>query len=191
MWRAADKGLWKHIAGSGYKFEAEVYWKILLEEAEALQQPVGSAFQRASKISLISGTAIAKDSKTLELFLCGDFGEEGLTDVAMVTVSEKRYTILVRLRKEHLATTTPPIKMKAKTASPQVREIGDVDQCGSHLGQLLNAVKKNGTLLKCINVTECKYCGLQRGLGRWYWNWWTRWASGGQEKEGVGGDNLC
>ena len=79
MWRAADKGLWKHIAGSGYKLQAEVYWKILLEEAEALQQPVGSVFQRASKVSLISGTAIAKDLKALELFLRGDFGEEGLT----------------------------------------------------------------------------------------------------------------
>ena len=67
------------MAGSGYKLQAETFWKILLEEAEALQQPVGSAFLRASKLSLISGTAIAKDSKSLELFLRGDFGEEGLT----------------------------------------------------------------------------------------------------------------
>lgn len=277
MWRAADKGLWKHIAGSGYKLQAEIYWKIVLEEAEALQQPIGSVFQRASKISLISGTAIAKDLKALELFLRGDFGEDGLTlesfcagsklstsshpcilqnaplvsaleavgvalevlissqfsgvcdsliealrgherplrltdsgflvhsiervfvkffrtvskedkalefpdsditnpegcasllkamfvdmmenltDVAKVTILEKRYTILVRLRKERLAATTPPIKAKAKTASPQVREKGDVDQCGSHLGQLLKAVKKNGAPLKCIKGTECKY----------------------------------
>jgi hypothetical protein len=78
MWRAADKGLWKYIAGSGYKLQTEVYWKILLEEAEALQQPIGSVFQRASKISLINGTAIAKDPKALEVFLRGDFGEEGL-----------------------------------------------------------------------------------------------------------------
>lgn len=82
---------------------------------------------------------------------------ENLTDVAKVTVLEKRYTILVRLRKERLATTTPPAKAKAKTASPQVREKGDVDQCGSHLGQLLKAVKKNGSPLKCIKGTECKY----------------------------------
>lgn len=276
MWRAADKGLWKHIAGPGYKLQAEIYWKIVLE-AEALQQPVGSVFQRASKISLISGTAIAKDLKALELFLRGDFGEEGLnlesfcagsklstsshpcilqnaplvssleavgvaleilissqfsgvcdsliealrgherplrltdsgflvhsiervlvkffrtvskedkalefpdsdvtnpegcasllkamfrdmienlTDVAKVIVLEKRYKILVRLHKEHLATTTPPAKAKAKTASSQVREKGDVDQCGSHLGQLLKAVKKNGSPLKCIKGTECKY----------------------------------
>ena len=82
---------------------------------------------------------------------------ENLTDVAKVTVLEKRYTILVRLRKERLAATTPPIKAKAKTASPQVREKGDVDQCGSHLGQLLKAVKKNGAPLKYIKGTECKY----------------------------------
>lgn len=277
MWRAADKGLWKHIAGSGYKLQAEIYWKILLEEAEALHQPVGSVFQRASKISLISGTAIAKDSKALELFLRGDFGEEGLTlesfcagsklstsshpcvlqntplvsalealgvalevlfssqfagvcdaliealrgherplrltdsgflvhsiervfvkffrtvskedkalefpdsnitnpagcasllksmlsemmenltDVGKATVLEKRYTILVRLRKERIATPSPMVKAKSKTASPQEREKGDIDQCGSHLGQLLKAMKKNGSQLKCVKGIECKY----------------------------------
>lgn len=76
MWRAVDKGLWKHVAGSGYKLQAETYWKIFLEEEEALQQPAGYVFQRASKISLISGTAIAEDSKALELFLRGDFGKD-------------------------------------------------------------------------------------------------------------------
>ena len=79
MWRAAEVGLWKYMAGSGYKLQPEAYWKILLKEAEALQQPVGSAFLRASKMSLISGTALAKDTKSLELFLRGDFGEESLT----------------------------------------------------------------------------------------------------------------
>lgn len=277
MWRAADKGLWKHIAGSGYKLQAETYWKILLEEAEALQQPAGSVFQRASKISLISGTAIAKDSKALELFLRGDFGEDGLmlesfcagaklsnsahpctlqnaplvsaleamavalevlfssqfagvcddiiealrgherplrltdsgflvhsverafikffrtvskddkalefpdsditmpagcacllkdmlfqmmqdlTDVVKVTVLEKRYTILVRLRKERILTPAPVLKAKLKITASQEREKGDVDQCGSHLGQLLKAVKKNGSLLKCVKGAECKY----------------------------------
>lgn len=76
------------MAGSGYKLQAETYWKILLEEAEALQQPVGSAFLRTSKLSLISGTAIAKDSKSLELFLRGDFGEEGLTLESFCVVSK-------------------------------------------------------------------------------------------------------
>jgi hypothetical protein len=45
MWRAAEKGLWEHIAGSGYKLQAEV-------EGEALEQPVGSVILRAGKVSL-------------------------------------------------------------------------------------------------------------------------------------------
>ena len=49
-----------------------------MEEAETLHQPEGSVFIRAGKLSLINGTAIAKDVKVLESFLRGDFGEEGL-----------------------------------------------------------------------------------------------------------------
>ena len=79
MWRAAERDLWKHMAGSGYKLQSDVYWKIVLEEAEVLQQPIGSAFQRAGKIYLISGTTIARDLMVLELFLRGDFGDENLT----------------------------------------------------------------------------------------------------------------
>ena len=280
MWRAAEVGLWKYIAGSGYKLQPETYWKILLEEAEALQQPVGSVFLRASKISLISGTTIAKDTKSLALFLRGDFGEEGLTlesfcvgaklsslaqpciqqnaplvgalealgvalevlfsfqfagvcdvliealrghlrplrltdsgflvhsidrvlvkffrtvskddkalefpecditeptgcatllknmlsamilnltDVVKVTILERRYTLLMRLRKERLvAAPAPPVKAKLKLSSPQAqgRERGDVDQCGSHLGQLLKAVKKNGNPLTCVKGADCRY----------------------------------
>ena len=79
MWRAAEKGLWKHMAGSGYKLQTKAYWKIVQDEAEALEQPVGSAFLRASKVSLLNGTAIANCSKALEQFLTGDFGEGELT----------------------------------------------------------------------------------------------------------------
>ena len=49
-----------------------------MEEAETLHQPEGLVFIRAGKLSLINGTAIAKDVKVLESFLRGDFGEEGL-----------------------------------------------------------------------------------------------------------------
>ena len=79
MWRAAEEGLWKHISGSGYKMQASTYWKILQEEAEALQQPAGSVFERAGKLSLIADTEIARDHKKLEMFLSGEFGEAGLS----------------------------------------------------------------------------------------------------------------
>ena len=82
---------------------------------------------------------------------------ENLTDVVKVTVLEKRYTILVRRRKDRLATPMTAIKAKTKIVSPQEQEKGDVDQFGSHLGQLLNAVKKNGGPLKCIKGSDCKY----------------------------------
>ena len=273
MWRAADRNLWKHMAGSGYKLQPDVYWKIILEEAEVLQQPTESAFQRAGKVYLMSGTGIAKNPKLLELFLRGDFGEGDLTldsfcagarltttafpcilqnaplvsaiealavalevlfshkfagacddliealrghvrplrltdsgflihtvervfikffrivskedkaletpesdithpagcanllkamlkemvcelvDVAKATVLEKRYTVLTRLRKDRAV---PKVK---GVASPRERngEKLNVDQCGSHLGQLLKAAKKNGTPLKCAKGSECKY----------------------------------
>ena len=273
MRRAADKNLWKHMAGSGYKLQADVYWKIILEEAEVLQQPAESAFQRAGKVYLMSGTGIAKNPKMLELFLRGEFGEGDLTldsfcagarltttafpcilqnaplvgaiealavalevlfshkfagacddliealrghvrplrltdsgflihtvervfikffrivskedkaletpdsditnptgcanllkamlgemvrelvDVAKATVLEKRYTVLMRLRKDR---TVP----KAKAVGGVREQSGDrlsIDQCGSHLGQLLKATKKNGAPLKCAKGSECRY----------------------------------
>ena len=79
MWRAAEKGLWKHMAGSGYKLQAEAYWKIIQDEAEALEQPVGSVFLRASKVSVLNGTVIANSTKALEQFLKGKFGEGELS----------------------------------------------------------------------------------------------------------------
>jgi hypothetical protein len=79
MWRAAEKGLWKHMAGSGYKLQAEAYWKIIQDEAEALEQPIGSVFLRASKVSLLNGTVIANSTKALEQFLKGEFGEGELS----------------------------------------------------------------------------------------------------------------
>lgn len=273
MWRAADRNLWKHIAGSGYKLQSDVYWKIILEEAEVLQQPSESAFQRAGKVYLMSGTGIAKSPKMLELFLRGEFGEGDLTldsfsaglrltttafpcilqnaplvgaiealavalevlvshkfagvcddlietlrghvrplrltdsgflihtvervfikffrivskedkaletpnsditnpagcaellkamleemvcelvDVAKATVLEKRYTVLMRLRKERVV----PKAKAAVSSREQGGERLNVDQCGSHLGQLLKAVKKNGTPLKCAKGSECRY----------------------------------
>ena len=276
MWRAADRGLWKHMAGSGYKLQAETYWKILLEESEELQQPEGSVFQRAGKISLITGTALARDAKTLELFLRGEFGEGDLTldsfctggklstsahpcvlqngpligalealgialevlfsahfagvcnelvevlrghsrplkltdagflnhtvervlvkffrtiskeeeardvpdsditnpagcasflktmladmvrelvDVAKATILEKCYTVSVRLRKERGTPTTPTAKARQKSGS-QEGTGASVEQCGSHLGQLMKAIKKSGTPLKCAKGKDCKY----------------------------------
>lgn len=277
MWRAAERDLWKHMAGSGYKLQSDIYWNIVLEEAEVLQQPIGSAFQRAGKIYLISGTTIARDLKVLELFLRGGFGDENLTldsfcagsklsmlpqpcslqnaplvsalealavalevlfsykfagvcddlvemlrghvrplrltdsgflvhtvervfvkffrivskddeaqefpgsditsptgcasllkemlagmvkelmDVAKATILEKRYTVFARLRKERVI--APVIVAKAKPIDkPQERNgEGSVEQCGSHLGQLLKARKKNGAPLLCAKGKQCKY----------------------------------
>ena len=42
MWRAADKGMWRHMAGEGVKLQAKEYWAILLEEAENMHQKQGS-----------------------------------------------------------------------------------------------------------------------------------------------------
>jgi hypothetical protein len=276
MWRAADRGLWKYIAGSGYKLQSEAYWKVVLEESEMLQQPEGSVFQRAGKVSLISGTAIAKNIKTLELFLRGEFGDGDLSldsfctgaklstsahpctlqngplisamealgislevlfsvqfagvcddlieilrghtrplkltdagflnhtvervlikffrvvskeeeahevpgsdikspagcarllktmlaemvrelvDVSKATVLEKNYTVLVRLRKERPVTATAAVKTRLKVRL-QDGAGATVEQCGSHLGQLMKAVKKSGTPLKCAKGGECKY----------------------------------
>lgn len=67
------------MAGSGYKLQPEVYWKVILEELEVLEQPEGSAFQRTGKVWFFSGTSIAKNTKALELSLRGKFGESGLS----------------------------------------------------------------------------------------------------------------
>ena len=40
------------MAGSGYNLQAEIYWKVILEESEVLEHPEGSAFQRAGKVSV-------------------------------------------------------------------------------------------------------------------------------------------
>ena len=278
MWRAAEKGLWKHMAGSGYKLQTEAYWKVIQDEAEALEQPVGSAFLRASKVSLLNGTAIANSSKALEQFLTGGFGEgelsldsfcagsklstaahpcvlqngplvsaietlgvalevlfspqfagscddliealrghvrplrltdsgflvhtvertitrffrivskedralafpesdvtcpagcaallramleemvQELIDVAKATILEKRYSVQVRLRRERTAVPAPGVKGKAKvTIQETAGSSGEVTQCGSHLGQLLRAVKKNGTPLKCLKGSACRF----------------------------------
>ena len=276
MWRAADRGLWKHMAGSGYKLQPEAYWKVILEESEVLEQPEGSAFQRAGKVSLFSGTTIAKNTKSLELFLRGEFGESDLNldsfctgtklstsahpcvlqngpligalealgtalevlfsvhfaevcddlievlrghsrplrltdagflnhtvervlvkffwtvskedeardvpnsdiktpmgcaavlkvmladmvrelvDVPKATVIEKSFTVSMRLRKERAIAT--PAGSKARTrADLKEGNSASVEQCGSHLGQLMKAMKKNGTPLKCVKGEECKY----------------------------------
>ena len=278
MWRAADKGLWKHMAGSGYKLQSDIYWRTVLEEAEVLQQPVDSAFHRAGKVYLINGTGIATKPKLLELFLRGEFGEDGLTldsfsagsrltttafpcvlqnaplvgaleaiavalevlfssefagvcddlvevlrghlrplrltdsgflvhtverifvkffrivskddedreipnsditsptgcasllkgmlkkmvdelvDVAKVTTLEKRYTVLMRLRKERASDKIVVEKVKAPAIGRGRNDVKvGIDQCGSHLGQLLKASKRNGSPLKCLKGSECKY----------------------------------
>lgn len=77
-WRAADKGMWRHIAGEGIKLQAKEYWAILLEEAENLHHKQGSDFERVCKIPLIGEAGIAKDIKLLEHFLRGEFGIGGL-----------------------------------------------------------------------------------------------------------------
>ena len=278
MWRAAEKGLWKHMAGSGYKLQAEAYWKIIQDEAEAFEQPVGSVFLRASKVSLLNGTVIANSTKALEQFLKGEFGEgelsldsfcagsrlstaahpcvlqngplvtaietlgvalevlfspqfsgacddliealrghvrplrltdsgflvhtvertitiffrivskedralafpesdvtcpagcaallkamleemvQELTDVAKATILEKRYSVQVRLKKERAAAPAAAAKGKARVAShePDGNNV-EVNQCGSHLGQLLRAKKKNGAPLKCLKGANCKF----------------------------------
>ena len=276
MWRAADRGLWKHMAGSGYKLQPEIYWKVMLEESEVLEQPEGSAFQRAGKVSLFSGTSIAKNMKSLELFLRGEFGESDLSldsfcagmklstsahpcvlqngplinalealgtalevlfsvhfagvcddlievlrghsrplrltdagflnhtvervlvkffrtvskedeardvpnsdiktpvgcaallkvmladmvrelvDVPKATVLEKSFTVSMRLRKERAIPMPAGSKAKTRADSKEGNSAG-VEQCGSHLGQLMKAMKKNGMPLKCGKGEECKY----------------------------------
>ena len=74
-----------------------------------------------------------------------------LTDVAKATILEKRYSVQVRLKRERAATPAAVAKGKARVAShePEGNNV-EVIQFGSHLGQLLRAMKKKGTLLKCL-----------------------------------------
>lgn len=280
MWRAADRGLWKYMAGSGYRLQPDIYWKTIIEEAEILEQPEGSVFRMAGKVSLLYGTTIAKDTTALGVFLRGDFGEdelgldsfcagsklsmaaypcvlqnaplvsaiealasalevlfssqfagvcdqliealrghvrplrltdsgflvhsvervfvrffrtiskeesalcfpdsdvtnpagcasllrmmiagmiEEMTDVSKATILEKRYTIMARGKRVQTATPAVTRGQKGKpVASVQEPAVGesDVDQCGSHLGQLLKVKKKNGSPLKCVKGSSCKY----------------------------------
>ena len=266
------------MAGSGYKLQTEAYWKVIQDESEALEQLVGSAFLRASKVSLLNGTAMANSSKAREQFLTGDFGErelsldsfcagsklstaahpcvlqngplvsaietlgvalevlfspqfagscddlmealrghvrplrltdsgflvhtiertitrffrvvskedkalafpesdvtcpagcaallkamleemvQELTDVAKATILEKRYSVQIRLKRERTVAPAPVMKCKARMTSQEPEgSNGEANQCGSHLGQLLRAVKKNGTPLKCLKGANCKF----------------------------------
>ena len=79
-------------------------------------------------------------------------------DVAMVTTLEKRYTVLMRLRKERASDKIVVEKAKAPANGRGRNDVKvGIDQCGSHLGQLLKASKKNGSPLKCLKGSECKY----------------------------------
>jgi hypothetical protein len=81
MWRAAEKGLWEHIAGSGYKLQAEV-------EGEARTyrtcRTCGTCGGAACRIShpkgrqsvALNSTAIAKSPKILEQFMKVDSLEQ-------------------------------------------------------------------------------------------------------------------
>ena len=81
-----------------------------------------------------------------------------LVDVAKVTILEKRYTVLMRLKKERVSVKSAVEKGKVAANSRGRADIkANTDQCGSHLGQLLKATKKNGLPLKCAKGSECKY----------------------------------
>ena len=81
-----------------------------------------------------------------------------LTDVAKATILEKRYSVQIRLKRERPVAPAPTMKSKARVTSQEPeRSNGEANQCGSHLGQLLRAVKKNGTPLKCLKGANCKF----------------------------------
>ena len=79
MFRMANRDLWEPITGTGFKLQVAAHWKIMLEEAETLHHQEVSVFYRARKLTLLVGTALARDTKVLEAFKKGDFGEGGLT----------------------------------------------------------------------------------------------------------------
>ena len=81
-----------------------------------------------------------------------------LTDVAKATILEKRYSVQVRLKRKHAGIPAPGAKGKAKVTSQEsgVNNV-EANQCGSYLGQLLRAVKKNGTPLKRLKGASCKF----------------------------------
>ena len=79
-----------------------------------------------------------------------------LVGVPKAMVLEKSFTVSMRLRKERAIPT--PAGSKAKTRADSKEGKGaNLEQCGSHLGQLMKAMKKNGTPLKCAKGEECKY----------------------------------
>jgi hypothetical protein len=81
-----------------------------------------------------------------------------LTDVARATVLEKQYTVRVARRRERGVEPGAVVKGAAKVPSPELEgSKGEAVQCGSHLGQLLKAVKKNGTPLSCAKGESCKF----------------------------------
>lgn len=89
----------------------------------------------------------------LKVMLADTVGE--VIDVPKATVLEKSFTVCMRLRKERSIPT--PAGTKAKTrADSKGRYSASMEQCGSYLGQLMKAMKKNGTPLKCVKVEECK-----------------------------------
>jgi hypothetical protein len=73
-----------------------------------------------------------------------------LTDVAKATVLEKQYTVKVALKKGRSGAQVPGVK------DPEAGK-AEVKMCGSHLGQLLGALKKNDTLIKCLKGGSCKF----------------------------------
>ena len=79
-----------------------------------------------------------------------------LVDVAKSTILEKCYTVLVRPRKERVSPTIPASKTRQK-AGPQECAGATLEQCGSHLGQLMKAIKKSGTPLKRAKGKGCKF----------------------------------
>ena len=90
----------------------------------------------------------------LKVMLAGMVRE--LFDVRKATALEKSFTVSMRLRKER--SIPPPAGSKAKTrANLKEGNSASVEQCESHLGQLMKAMKKNGTPLKCVKEEECKY----------------------------------
>ena len=85
MFRMANRDLWESIAGTGFKLQVAAYWEIMLEEAQTLRHQEGSVFYRARKLTLLGGTALARDIKVLESFMIGDFGQGGITLSAFCT----------------------------------------------------------------------------------------------------------
>lgn len=81
-----------------------------------------------------------------------------LIDVRKATILQKQYSQKVLLKKERAASPAPVAKGRTRAGGQELDGgKGEVNQCGSHLGQLLRAVKKNGTPLKCLRGTSCEF----------------------------------